>query len=105
MVEQLTNTIRVEAYSWIASILGAAANENQKIKKQVKADSTVYDFFNELAENNPKFCEEVFNPQTGQLSDQVMIIMNGKLVQSADLRTTRFKDNDKITLSPVLVGG
>jgi sulfur carrier protein ThiS len=105
MVEKIMNTVKIESYSWIAGTMGNESIQNQKVKKSVQAGTTVYDLFCEMAANYPEFSKQVFNPSNGQLSDQVMVIMNGRLLQSADLKTTVLKDNDKITLSPVLVGG
>ena len=105
MVEQMMYTVRIESYSWISGTMGQRTNRTRKLKKKVPAGATVYDLFSEVAASYPEFRKQVFNPDTGILSEQVMVIMSGKLLQSADLKNTPLNDNDKLVLSPVLVGG
>jgi hypothetical protein len=85
--------------------MGTADNQNQTLKKEIKEGSTLFDLFSSIAEQFPDFCEKVFDPKTGQLSDQVMVIMNGRLIQAKELNSTTMKDKDSVILSPVLVGG
>ncbi len=95
----------MQAYSWIAGALGTADRPNQTASKQLQEGATVYELFSELAGQYPDFREQVFNPETGKLTDQIMIILNGRLVQEHEMKSTRLNNKDKITLSPVLVGG
>jgi molybdopterin converting factor small subunit len=99
------NTIKVQVYAWISGSMGTADNQNQTLKKQLKDGATLFDLFNEIAGQYPDFSQKVFNPQNGQVSDQVMIIVNGRLVQVRDFKSTLMNDRDIVILSPVLVGG
>jgi len=99
------NTIKLQAYAWIAAALGAAGNANQTIKMEINEGATLFDLFNQVAERFPEFKQKVFDPQNGQISDQVMIISNGRLMQVKDFNSTVLNDKDSVILSPVLVGG
>jgi hypothetical protein len=85
--------------------MGTADNQNTTLNKQIAEGSTLFDFFGSLAGQYPDFREKIFDPQTGQISDQVMIILNGRLIQSRDFQRTLMNDKDTLILSPVLVGG
>ncbi len=85
--------------------MGMADNQNQTLTPRIKDGATVFDLFSDLAAQYPEFCRKVFDPQSGKFSDQVMIIVNGRLVQDKDFKSTVIHDNDKVILSPVLVGG
>jgi molybdopterin converting factor small subunit len=99
------NTIKIEAYSWISGSLGQADNQNLALDKELKEGLTLLDLFKSLAGQYPVFGQKVFNLQTGQIDDQVMIIVNGRLIQFKDFKSTVMHDQDSITLSPMLVGG
>jgi molybdopterin converting factor small subunit len=99
------NTIKLQAYAWISGSMGTADNQNQTLKKQLKEGSTLFDLFSDIAGQYPDFCQKVFDPKSGQVSDQVMIIMNGRLIQVKELKSTVMNDKDTVILSPVLVGG
>jgi molybdopterin converting factor small subunit len=99
------NTIKLQAYAWISGAMGTADNQNQTMKKQINQGVTLFDLFSDLAGQYPDFCQKVFDPKTGQISDQVMIIVNGRLIQAKDFKATVMNDKDAIILSPVLVGG
>jgi hypothetical protein len=99
------NTIKLQAYAWISAAMGTADNQNLTLKKEINDGATLFDFFSTLAGQYPDFCEKIFNPQTGQISDQVMVISNGRLIQAVDFKITLMKDKDTVILSPVLVGG
>ena len=105
MVEQATKTIKLQVYSWISGTMGTADNQNQTLKPKIVAGMTVHDLFAGLAERYPEFRDKVYNPGTGEFSDQVMVILNGRLVQAKEFRQTQLHDKDNLTLSPVLVGG
>jgi molybdopterin converting factor small subunit len=99
------NTIKVQAYAWISGSMGTADNQNQTLKKQLIEGTTLFDLFSDLAIQYPDFGRKVFDPQSGHLSDQVMIIVNGRLIQERDFKSTPMNNKDSVILSPVLVGG
>lgn len=99
------NTIKVQAYAWISGSMGTADNQNQTLSHHLKESASIFDLFSALAACYPDFRQKVFDPQSGKFSDQVMIIVNGRLVQEKDFKTTLLNDKDKVILSPVLVGG
>jgi hypothetical protein len=101
----MMNTIKLQAYAWISGTMGTADNQNQTLKIQLEEGATLFDLFSRVAGQHPEFKEKIFDPQTGQISDQVMIIANGKLIQVKEFNFTILKDKDTVVLSPVLVGG
>jgi molybdopterin converting factor small subunit len=105
MAEEKTITIKMQLYSWISSTIGEENNAESLVEKKIKAGSTLADFFAGLAETFPRFHDFVYNPDDGSVNDEVVIILNNKLVQFSSSRNTVMQDQDTITLSPVLVGG
>lgn len=99
------NTINLQTYSWITEAISTGEQLNHILKKKVKPGTTIHELFSELAAEYPEFRKTVYDPGTNSLNDQVMIIVNGKLVQTSDLRSRPLQDNDSITISPIMVGG
>jgi molybdopterin converting factor small subunit len=104
-MDKAMNTIKLQAYAWISGAMGTADNQNQTLKLPVKEGASLFDLFSEMAGQYPGFREKVFDAQNGRFSDQVMIIVNGQLIQLKEFKSTILKDKDSIILTPVLVGG
>jgi molybdopterin converting factor small subunit len=105
MSEEKLVTVKLQLYSWIASTVGEEDSSDSLVEKKIKAGSTLGDFFTGLAETFPRFRDFVYNSTDGSMNDEVVIIMNNKLVQFNSSRNTVINDQDIISLSPVLVGG
>ena len=104
-MEQALYTLKLQTYSWISDTFGSTDKPNRTLKRRVKPGTTIYALFTELADKYPEFRKNIFDPNTGRLNDQVMVIINSRLVQGADMKDVEIRDKDNIILSPVLVGG
>ena len=98
-------TVKLQLYSWISSSLGVSERGSNLLKKKVPEGTTLRAFFTELANSHPEFRKLVFDPGTGSMNDEVVIMLNNRLVQFNDTADTKISDKDTITLSPVLIGG
>lgn len=98
-------SIKLQLYSWIASSLGASEQGGSNLTKKIKEGTTFKGLFTELADSNPDFRKLVFDPATGNMNDEVVIMLNGRLTQFSTVADNEIKDKDVITLSPVLIGG
>jgi molybdopterin converting factor small subunit len=99
------NTVRLQSYSWISNTLGIEETSTHQLREKVKEGTTLVAFLAELAGKFPEFRKMVFNPETGQLSEQVLIILNNRLIQYSEIQSIVLKDKDHITLAPVIFGG
>jgi hypothetical protein len=105
MAEEKLVTVKLQTYSWIASTVGAEDQLDSLIEKKTRAGSTLAEFFTALADACPRFRDFVYNPAESSMNDEVVIILNNKLIQFNTNRDTVINDQDTIILSPVLVGG
>ena len=105
MVRQAVLTVNIQAYSWISQTLGLPENSDRIIKVKAKEGSTLDVVFTELAGTYPEFRKNVFDPENGQVSEHVLVILNNKLVQYSEIKTTSLQDQDTITLAPMIFGG
>lgn len=104
-MDQALFTLKLQTYSWISDTFGSTDKPNRTLRRKVKPGTTIYTLFTELANQYPEFRKNIFDPNTGRLNDQVMVIINSRLIQSTDMKDVEVQDKDNIILSPVLVGG
>jgi molybdopterin converting factor small subunit len=98
-------TVKLQMYAWIASSIGEEDRAGQMIEKKFRAGATLAEFLTDLAKKHTGFGEFVFDPATGSMNDEVVIILNNKMIQYSNFKDTVLNDQDTITFSPVLVGG
>jgi hypothetical protein len=105
MAAETSITIRLETFSWISNSLGMPETGRRQIQRNLKEGANLIDLFQDLAGDFPEFAKQVYDPSKGWTSNEVMIIVNHKLIQASDLARLKLQDNDEVSLSPVLVGG
>lgn len=64
--------------------------------------SNVLEIFEAMKERYPLFKNKMFNPKTGRIYPEMLIIINGKPVYDY---TRRLKDGDVVEIWPVFAGG
>ncbi len=105
MVDPAVLNIKLQTYSWISRTLGKSDQPNRLFRPKIAAGTTLFDLFAKLAARHPEFRDKVYNPATGVMNEQILVIINNRLVQARNFRQTELHDQDTITLSIVLAGG
>jgi molybdopterin converting factor small subunit len=105
MAAETLITVRLETFSWISASLGMPENGRRQFQRKLKEGAVLTDLFQDLAAAYPEFGIQIYDPAKGWTSNEVMIIVNHKLIQASEMAHLRLKDNDEVSLSPVLVGG
>ena len=99
------NKIRLKIPPFLASMLNAPGTDWLIIDKELEEGATIDDLLADLASNYPGFPKVIFNPDAGEVSDQVLVILNDSLLPGPDVAKTRLNDGDCITLLQVYSGG
>ena len=101
--------VEIEITSAVATVLRQENSDRLVIEKEVAKGTTVGDLLADiaadLAPRYKDFNERIYNPDTGEVSDQVMIILNGDLLQFPHVTEARLSNGDRITLAIVFGGG
>lgn len=105
MVEKTLINVEVQPYSWISSTLGGSDSVNAALNEEVKAGTSLRTLLIDLANRFPDFRKMVFDPETCKMSEQALVILNGKLVQYSEIDEIILNDKDNVTLAPVIFGG
>ena len=88
-----------------ASILDAQSSDWLIVEKEIGEGATIGDLLTDLAPGYDNFHDMVFNPNTGEISDRVMIILNDSLLQFPDVTKAKLKNGDSVMLAVVFPGG
>jgi hypothetical protein len=102
---ELMANVQLKITPSFASILGIKSNDWYVIEKEIDETSTIKSLLTGFAQNNTGFRTMVFNPDTGKLSDQVIITLNGNLLQVPDVTQIKLNDGDNIIITPAYEGG
>jgi hypothetical protein len=105
MTEETYITVTLETFSWISTTFGKPESGRQLFQRKLKDGAVLNDLFQDLAGAYPEFGRQIYNSDRGWMGNDLMVIVNHSLVQFTEFDRLRLKDNDEISLSPVLVGG
>jgi molybdopterin converting factor small subunit len=89
----------------MADALGIQDNKFRTVEKQVEVGATLFTVFTDLARDYPEFKKKVYNPETGKISDQFLLLFNESLAQFNQVKSTPLNDKDTISLIPIICGG
>ena len=97
--------VQLKILPWVANMLNTPGSSWLILEKEIGAGATIGDLLADLASSYTDFRKVVFNPDTGKVNDQVMVILNGGLLQFPDVTEAKLADGDSIVLLPVYSGG
>jgi molybdopterin converting factor small subunit len=75
------------------------------VETAVAEKITIRELLTGIAGNNPGFRQVIFNPDAGNLNDQIDIVLNQNFLTFPHALETKLIDGDIIMLLPVLSGG
>ena len=97
--------VRLKFPASFASMLNAQGSDLVILEKEIGEETTIGDLLAALAVSYADFRKVVFNPDIGKVSDQVIVILNGSLLQLPDVTEAKLNDGDSVSLIPVFSGG
>ncbi len=97
--------IRLEIQPWVSELLGSQAEGNLVLEENVEEGDTIGDLLKKLKNENQTFGRIMFDTETGNINGNVMIVLNGRIMEALKGLETGIKDGDIIKLLPVISGG
>ncbi len=77
----------------------------KELNMDLEDNATINDVFSKLFEKFGEDIKTVLVKKTGELNDQVVIMLNEKNIRSLDDLNTKIQNMDEITLLPAIAGG
>ena len=97
--------VQLKIPPWIASMLNTPSSDWLILEKEIEKGTTIGDLLSEMALSNNEFKENVFDPDTGKSSGQVVVSLNKSILHYSDIAETKLNDGDSVMLLPVHLGG
>ncbi len=97
--------VQLKITSALASVLRNQGSDWLILEKEIGEGATIGDLLADLAPNYNNFRNAVFDPDTKEISDQVMIILNDSLLQFPDVTEAKLSKGDRVMLTLVFSGG
>ncbi len=97
--------VRLEISPSLVGVVGEGGANWFIQEKTERAWATVGDLLTDLALTHADFRQAVFDPDTGEVSDQIIIVLNGGLLTLAKVTEVKLKGGDTVLLLPVFSGG
>jgi molybdopterin converting factor small subunit len=98
--------INLEFLSWLSETLVWEGSGGTSIREQeIEEGQTTRQLLIQLANQNPRFRQSVFDIKIQKLNEQVFILYNGRLLELAEGLETRLKDGDSLVFVPAIQGG
>ncbi len=89
----------------LASIFDGQGSDWLILEKEIGEGATIGDLLAELAFSYADFRKAVFDPDTGKVSDQIMVILNDSLLQFTDMTEAKLDGGETVIIIPVYSGG
>lgn len=89
----------------LAGVLNTQSSDWIILEKEIAECAAIGDVLADLALSYTDFRKVVFDPDTKKVSDQVMVVLDDRLLQFPDMTEAKLKDGDSIVLLPVYSGG
>ncbi|MFH0847060.1 MAG: MoaD/ThiS family protein [Chloroflexota bacterium] len=75
------------------------------LDREIGGGTTISDFLSDLATDFHYFSQLFFDPATGEVSDDVNVVLNDFLLLSSEAGKMKLREGDRIVLVPVYTGG
>ncbi len=93
-------TAKITFLSLLKDRIGA-----KELNMALEDQSTIKDLFSKLFEKFGEDMKKILIKNTGDLNDQVVIMINEKNIRSEDNLDTKIHNNDEIIFLPAIAGG
>lgn len=99
--------VRLEVLSWLTTAFdkGGEPTGVLVLEEDIEEGEKVQDLLRGLVRRYPKVGKLVFDVKAGAPAEDVMIGLNGRLIQLENEAETRLTDGDKLMLFPIFQGG
>ena len=93
-------TVKISFLSLLKDRFGA-----KELNMDLEDESTIKNLFSKLFEKYGEDIKKLLIKKTGDLNDQVVIMVNEKNIRSLDNLDTKIHNNDEIIFLPAIAGG
>ena len=89
----------------LAGLFNVPGHDWFTIEKEIGEHDTIGQLLSDLTRSYPDLGGMIFDSDSGEGSDQILVVLNDSLLQSQKVSEAELRDGDSITLLPVYAGG
>lgn len=97
--------VRIEVVPWLSDAFGARAQGRLVIEQELDGEASLHDLVRSLVAGYRGFGRVAFDPETGNFTGHISVVLNDRLLESPREWATPLKDGDTVILLPAFVGG
>lgn len=97
--------VHLEIWPWLSGHEEPAGFRRLILEEEVTEGETLRDFLSRIGEGHRVFREVIFDPRSQELSRQVTVIYNERLLELAEGLDTKLQDGDRLSFLPAFAGG
>jgi len=97
--------ITIEAWSSLSHLFELQTRKRHTWNMEIEEGSTLAGVLEKLAEDNPKFAETMYKPDSRDPSGVILVIINDRLPELLNGYETAVNEGDRIVLVQAYSGG
>lgn len=97
--------VRLKITPSLASLINEQSSDWIILEKEVGESAAITDLLADVAFGHTDFRKALFDSETRKVSDEVMVVLNGRLLQFPGEAETKLKSGDDILLLLAYSGG
>lgn len=98
-------TVRIRFPAFLFKTPAGEGGDWVLVEKDVRDGATVAGLLSDLVATYPGFREAVYNPESGAMSEQIGVVLNGQLLSFSEISGARLSNDDDVLVQPIYSGG
>jgi hypothetical protein len=103
--ENLVLRLRIKIHSWLLRDFDDCSTSFKEIPVSVQRNESVLQMVSQLIKENNIFVKTVFDEKSHRFREDIIVILNGRIVNPDRLSEVIPGENDEIIFLPFLAGG
>jgi len=97
--------VKLRVSRWLRQSLDSESSDANDILVGVREGESVLDTIRRLTGENHLFWKHIFDEKTQEITSNVLVTVNGRIVNPYDRSQTTLKDGDEVTFLDLVDGG
>jgi molybdopterin converting factor small subunit len=97
--------VKLKLHRWLLQSFGDETADTEEVLIRAEEGASILTLFGRLAAENGPFWKTLFDAKVQLIHPNVLVILNGRIVNPYQQCDTSLKEGDELTLLPMMDGG
>jgi len=97
--------VKLKIHAWLGRDFNGTSSSFQDLSISVSAVESMQQVISRLAKENENFRRAIFEEKANRLREDILVILNGRIINLDKLSEVVLMENDEIIFLPYLAGG